>query len=382
MARVKITEYRAKKLLLGDAYHGILLSSSSKGTVPGRGVWVAKVDQGIKKRAKQGLVSIGKKAMLIKTIAAWKKKGFNQFLIEPFVEHPDKSERYISFERVRQGIRVLYSKEGGVEIESYPEDVQTFLIQTSKDIGSIAQATNIPESFLHSTIKVFDANFFGFLEINPFVIHDDKVILLDAAGLVDSAGAAFTKGWGELDLVKKKAKHAAEINVEALSATTPASLAVSVLNPDGKLFFLLSGGGGSIVIADSVAFAGAVKIMGNYGEYSGGPTQEETYLYAKEIIDLMLASRAKKKALIIAGGVANFTDIKETFAGLIDALRAVAPRLRKQGIKIFVRRGGPNEHAGLELMRNFLVREDLLGTLYGSDTIITQAIQDAIHFVT
>jgi ATP-citrate lyase beta-subunit len=121
--------------------------------------------------------------------------------------------------------------------------------------------------------------------------------------------------------------------------------------------------------------------IGNYGEYSGGPTRQETYLYAKEVIQLMLASKAKKKALVIAGGVANFTDVKKTFAGIIDAFAEHVAAMRKQGIRVFVRRGGPNEKAGLALMRDFLTEQDLFGSVYGSDAVITQAVDDAVSFL-
>jgi ATP-citrate lyase beta-subunit len=89
----------------------------------------------------------------------------------------------------------------------------------------------------------------------------------------------------------------------------------------------------------------------------------------------------RKKALMIAGGVANFTDVKKTFLGIIDALGEVAQVLRKSGVKVFVRRGGPNEAAGLRLMHDFLEKESLLGAVYGSDSVITRAVEDAITFV-
>jgi ATP-citrate lyase beta-subunit len=94
----------------------------------------------------------------------------------------------------------------------------------------------------------------------------------------------------------------------------------------------------------------------------------------------MLKSKAKRKALVIAGGVANFTDVQKTFAGIIDALSEFAPKLREQRIKVFVRRGGPNEKTGLELMRGFLEREKLFGSIHGSDAVITAAVEDAIAF--
>ncbi len=164
----------------------------------------------------------------------------------------------------------------------------------------------------------------------------------------------------------------------ALDKTTPASLKLNVLNPNGSLFFLLSAGGGSIVIADQAALLGAGREIGNYGEYSGGPTREETYLYAREVLSLLLESKAKQKALVIAGPIANFTDVKQTFLGIIDALTERARTLRTGGVRVFVRRGGPNEEAGLSLMREFLSQEKLLGSVHGSEAPITIAVEEAI----
>src|SRR3989344_2441866 len=242
MARVKISEYRAKKLILGNAYRGLELQGGVK--LPGRltGQWVAKVDQGVKKRFKQGLVAIGSRSKLVAALNSWKKKGFSRFIVEPFVPHKENEEQYLSLEGVREGIRVLH-------------------------------ATKIPESFLSHLLETFNANFFAFLELNPLVVRKNEAYLLDAAALVDSAGAFFTRVWSESDIVETKSRHPAEERVKALDATTPASLKLSVLNKNGGIFFLLSAGGGSIVIADQAELAGAGKLIGNYGEYSGGPTR-------------------------------------------------------------------------------------------------------------
>jgi succinyl-CoA synthetase beta subunit len=381
MARVKLSEYTAKKILLGERYSGVQLRSGAI-SIPG-GRWVAKVDQGIKKRFKQGLVIVDKSEADIKAaIASWEAKGFSQFILDPYFEHDAQNDRYISFERVRDGVRVLYARDGGVDIEAHPEAVQTFLIRDAHDVAPIAETTGVPAPFLERVFAAFDTEFFAFLEINPLVVQDGACELLDAAALVDSAGEFFVRSsWSGDDIITPRSKHAAEDAVEALAATTPASLKLSVINPDGALFFLLSGGGGSIVIADEVQVQGYGGALANYGEYSGGPTREETYLYTKQIAALMLASKASKKALVIAGGVANFTDVKKTFLGIIDALTEVAPRMREQGIKVFVRRGGPNEAAGLSLMRDFLDKESLRGAVYGSDEIITRAVEEAIHYI-
>jgi len=382
MARVKISEYKAKRILFGEGYSGVQLRTGDSMDIPG-GRWVAKVDQGVKKRFKQGLVSVDKpEAETLSAIAEWEKKGFTQFILEPYFEHKTEEEQYLSLERVRDGVRVLHASDGGVNIEEHPEAVGRFVISEESDIAGIAAKIGLPEPFLLHVYTVFNSSHFSFLEINPLIVRGEDVYALDAAVLVDSAAEFFASGiWSDDDVVKTKAKHVAEERVEALAATTPAALKLSVINPDGALFFLLSGGGGSIVIADEAQLEGVGHLIANYGEYSGGPTREETYLYSKEIIGMMIQSKAQKKALVIAGGVANFTDVKKTFLGIIDALKERSEELRSQGIKIFVRRGGPNEKMGLQLMRDFLQAEGLLGAVYGSDVVITQAVDDAIQYI-
>lgn len=381
MSRVKLTEYRAKKIILGDAYKGVSVREGERSKLPA-GKLVVKVDQGVKGRMKKGLVALDVSAQgAARAFSVWRKKGFTQFIVEPMMKYSPESEQYLSLERVRDGIRVLHAKEGGIDVEANPGAVNMHMLRTPEDVSQIAKKTAIPEHFLSHLVEAFEKHFFVFLEINPLIVKGDMVVPLDAAVLVDSAGAHFTSAWGDSDLVQVRLAHKAEERVHELAATTPASLKLNVLNKNGLIFFLLSGGGGSIVVADEAQLEGVGDMLGNYGEYSGGPTREETYLYAKEVMTLMLASKAKKKALVIAGGVANFTDIKKTFGGIIDALSETADTLRAQKIKVFVRRGGPNERVGLMHMRNFLERERLLGSVNGSDTIITKPITEAIHFV-
>ncbi|MBU1292890.1 hypothetical protein KJ819_02365 [Patescibacteria group bacterium] len=379
MARVKITEYSAKRLLLGDTYSGVALSSTSRISFPKDAPLVVKVDQGIKKRMKQGLVAVDIAPQKIAgQLKEWEKRGFSSFLVEELVPHEQSEEQYLSLERVRTGIRLLHARVGGIDIEEHPESLTQSML-TADSIPAISNDTGLPETFLQRLLAVFVQQHFSFLEINPLVVREDTVYLLDAAVLVDSAAQFFVRdGWTDADITEASAAHAAEATISELQKTTPASLKLKVLNPNGSIFFLLSGGGGSIVAADEAALKGMGSEIGNYGEYSGGPTREETYLYAKEVLALLLASKAKKKTLVIAGGVANFTDVKTTFAGIEDALSETAESLRRDGVRVFVRRGGPNEKEGLSHMKEFLTKEGLLGVVYGSSTAITEAVDDAV----
>src|SRR5207244_5834547 len=117
-----------------------------------------------------------------------------------------------------------------------------------------------------------------------------------------------------------------------------ASFKLDLLNPDGSIFMLLSGGGASIVLADEVYNLGFGKQLANYGEYSGNPNEEEVYLYTKNLLNLLLHSKAHQKILIIAGGVDNFTDIRITFKGIIKAFEEVKEQLSEEQTTIYFKR--------------------------------------------
>ena len=112
---------------------------------------------------------------------------------------------------------------------------------------------------------------------------------------------------------------------------------------------MIAGGGASVIFADTICNLGYSKDLANYGEYSGDPSEEFTYLYAKTIMSLMTNKKnVKGKILIIGGGISNFTDVACTFKGIIRAIREFDAKFREQDIRIFVRRGGPNYQEGLK----------------------------------
>ena len=381
MARVKLSEFRAKKILV-EEYSGYSLKLDSidqdLSGIPA-GKYVLKVDQGIKKRGKQGLVAVNiTPEQVPKYVNTWSQKGFNRFILEPLFPHEQEEEKYFSVQRNRDGLNISYSDFGGIDVEDNADKIRTF---TDAQIDELCQVSGLSTDFVSGIINKMNKNHMSFLEINPLVFKDSKVTLLDAAVLVDSAGEYFVNEWSEEDVVEAGQKTDAEVRVKQMDDNSPAALKLTVLNPGASLWMLLSSGGASIAMADTVQVSGYGKNLGNYGEYSGGPTTAETYMYSKEIIKLALDSSAPKKAIVIAGGVANFTDVKSTFKGIIQALSEVADQLKSQGIKIFVRRGGPSEKEGLKMMEEFLKAKDLFGSVYGSKTLLTEAVSDAINFI-
>lgn len=103
-----------------------------------------------------------------------------------------------------------------------------------------------------------------------------------------------------------------ESYIAELDAKTGASLKLTVLNAKGRIWTLVAGGGASVVYADAIASAGYSDELANYGEYSGAPTETQTYYYARTVLDLMLRAplSSEGKVLFIGGGIANFTNVR------------------------------------------------------------------------
>lgn len=385
MARIPISEYKAKTLLIGKDYGGLSVNIHNADkllkTLKTSSGYVAKVDQGVKKRQKQGLVVVNVKPSEIKKyLNKFAKKGFENFLIEPLLPHQPSEEKYLSLERVREGIQILYSNSGGINIEDSASNVKKVIYQGS-GLGKVASELVLEPDWLQAIVNRFNQLNISFIEINPLVVIDGRPHMLDCAALVDSAAAYFTNEWTLDNDVSSIKLSPPEKAVAELQASSASAFSLKLVNPNGGLGMLLSGGGASVAIADEVCNLGQADNLLNYGEYSGNPTTEETFEYTTQVLNLLLSSKAKKKALVIAGGVANFTDIKKTFAGVIAALDKKKTGLKKQKVKIFVRRGGPNEIEGLAMMKSFLDKNDLLGGVWGSETILTRAAAGAVEYI-
>ncbi|UCG45271.1 MAG: ATPase, partial [Candidatus Bathyarchaeota archaeon] len=140
--------------------------------------------------------------------------------------------------------------------------------------------------------------------------------------------------------------------IKSIDEKSGASLKLTVLNEEGRVWTIVAGGGASVVYTDTIFDLGFKDELANYGEYSGNPSTDETYQYAKTIIDLMTRKKNPKgKILIIGGGIANFTDVAKTFTGIIKALKEYKQKLIDNNVRIYVRRGGPNYQEGLKNMK-------------------------------
>ncbi|MFW3146960.1 MAG: ATP citrate lyase citrate-binding domain-containing protein [Thermoplasmatota archaeon] len=362
---------------------------------------VVKPDQLFGKRGKSGLVLLDAsfdeaknfiKQKMGKSAKIGQVRGsLTHFLIEPFIPHD--SEYYVAVKMESDGDHVYFSTQGGVDIESVWDTVKEASIgpleepelnvePLIKDLSDNEKKLIGP--FIQGIYKFFFNHDFVYFEINPFTIVDDKIKVLDMVAKVDDTAAFQNVGvwdFGEFPEPFGKDPTPEEAYIKSLDEKTGASLKLTILNPEGRVWTMVAGGGASVVYADTIVDIGFSKELSNYGEYSGDPSTELTYLYAKTILSLMTKSKhksGKDKILIIGGGIANFTDVANTFTGIIQALREYADQMKEIGVKIYVRRGGPNYKAGLEKMKELGNEIGIPIKVYGPEMHMTSIIPMAL----
>ncbi len=134
-----------------------------------------------------------------------------------------------------------------------------------------------------------------------------------------------------------------------------------------------------MIFADTVADLGAGHELANYGEYSGNPSLDETWDYARTILSLITRKpHPDGKVLVIGGGIANFTDTAKTFGGIIKALHEQQEALRAGKVRIFVRRGGPNYKRALQIIRECGEAIGIPVEAYGPEAHMTDVCRRAI----
>jgi ATP-citrate lyase beta-subunit len=360
---------------------------------------VVKPDQLFGKRGKHGLVLLdanwksawawirarmGKKAKVGATEGT-----LTHFLIEPFTPHAGDEEFYVAFKAEKEHDVVYFSPRGGIYVEENWDQVAEFRVPLLSEPGDFnfefpvpAKRQEAARAFVRGLHRLFVKGHFTYLEINPFTFVGSQPVPLDLVAKVDDTAAFECREiWGGLEFPPAFGSRTRpeEALIKSLDEKSGSSLKLTILNPQGRLWLMVAGGGASVIYADTVCDLGASRQLANYGEYSGNPTTEETYRYAKTLLDLMTRQKDPKgKLLLIGGGIANFTDVAKTFTGIIKALEEQRAKLVAHKVRIYVRRGGPNYKEGLERMRKLGQTLGVPIQVYGPETHMTKIVSMAL----
>jgi ATP-citrate lyase beta-subunit len=219
----------------------------------------------------------------------------------------------------------------------------------------------------------------SFLEINPLTEVQGAVYLLDTVCRVDScAGFRQKESWGSMELPEGFGVEltSEEKMIRTLDAQSGSSLKFILLNPTGRIWTMVAGGGASIIYADAITSHASPHELSNYGEWSGNPTTDEMEVYTKSILSLMTKNRGKQ-VLIIGGGIANFTDIQKTFAGIINALDVCKETMKN--VHIYVRRAGPNDRTGLAALQKACDEMGIVCRTYGAELPMIEVVKMAVE---
>lgn len=354
----------------------------------------------------------------------------SSFVIEPFTAHDD--EFYMCMQTLRDGERISFGLCGGIEIEENWDKIESIvvpnevllndneteknkmikteyiekLINTNESRNNITLAKDIKQNLIEFVSLCYQSYIeldMTLLEMNPFTIVASSeglnTVVLDIRMELDYY-ALFKniKLWSIANPFKSQQDELIEIPeawglnkteeekyIENMDEKSGSSLKLTILNPEGRIWTMVAGGGASVIYTDQIVQLGYGNELGNYAEYSGNPKQQETYMFARTLLSLLTKPYAKnegkRKALVCGGGVANFSDVAATFAGLQQAISDFHGKLQVNKVKIFVRRGGPNYKAGLQIMRDLGKNLDIPIDVYGPDMDMTNICSLAIRWI-
>jgi ATP-citrate lyase beta-subunit len=367
---------------------------------------VAKPDQLFGKRGLNNLLFVNKtwsevkdwinermnKTVTIKQTTGETTGELNNFLVEKFVPHEE--EYYIAITTHRDNDIIHFSTKGGVNIEDVWDSVVTLKIPIMKKIDDMDVTGFLPAElgakkeivgdFIKALYKMLVEYHFVYLELNPFTFVDSAPVALDAVAKVDDyASFQCAEYWDDLKFPNPFGleKTPEEERIDELDERTGASLKLTILNPEGRIWNLVAGGGASVIYADTVVDLGFTNELANYGEYSGNPSTELTYAYTKTVLDLMTRKKdpeGRPKFLLIGGGIANFTDIAKTFTGIVQAIEEYKEKIVETNVEIYVRRGGPNYVEGLNIMKRLGEKLGVPIEVYGPETHMTKIVSLAL----
>jgi ATP citrate (pro-S)-lyase len=379
MPFIKLSEYTAKKIYSSDwnirrITRNDIGSDYLGGMVDENGAkYILKVDEFVKRRGKKGLIRKDIETNEVIDQFLEEKNDYSNFVLEAQIGVV--YEKYFCIYMNKGKKQFIFHHQGGVDCDP---NVGGIMADSISRLGIILPGVSIVLEKLDAMFDAIDANY---LEVNPLVMDSSgNWIPVDFAVKVDSCALPFwdRKYLSYMDDRREEGggNDPTETKIRRLDESSGASLKFKKLNPDGNILTLIAGGGASVLFTDAIVNRGMADNLYNYGEYSGNPSFDETYTYCSLIFEDWLRNNASDRILIIGGGISNFTDVAQTFKGIIRAIEESRDLFVKLGVRVFVRRGGVNEATGLKMIREKLELWGIPIVVKGTEYPITQIVTD------
>ncbi|RJQ20726.1 hypothetical protein C4580_03430 [Candidatus Woesearchaeota archaeon] len=308
------------------------------------------------KRMKQGLVKVCKTQDEFSDAMTVLGKDVNgekveHLLVEELVNI--KKEYYVSFcyDTETRGAVLLFSEEGGIDVEEIGTVKKVPLSELhllKTEVNVLAQIKRLADVFVKSDCRL--------LEINPLAVDGTGTMIAVGAMVELDDAAQGRQKWqypprfairSERELEVKKANDVDHHGT------------VKYVELDGDIGVLAAGGGASLTCMDALVAAGGRPA--NFSEFSGNPTAEKVYTLARAVM-----TKPGVGGLWIVGAVANFSRVDVMMEGIIRALKEVNPKF-----PVVVRRAGPYEAEGLQMLRDAAKENGWDVEVHGSETGLT-----------
>ena len=348
LSDIKDLDYISNKLSdeTGTKFFVVKAQIHAGGRGKGGGVKVAKNADELKSYASSIL------GMMLKTPQTSKEgKLVNKILIAEDVYYPGESkheEFYISIllNRSSSKVMIMYSTEGGVDIESVAENTPNLIFyeEVNPSIGLMPNqarkvAFNLGLSgvslknmikFISSLYDAYIKTDASLLEINPVLkTSDNKIIAVDSKMVIDDNSIFRHNSYADLR------DESEENPVE----TEARSVGLNYVDLDGNIGCMVNGAGLAMATMDIIKQYG--EEPANFLDVGGGASKEKVSAALK----IILSDKNVKGILInIFGGIMRCDVLAQ---GVVDAAKEI-----KINVPLVVRLAGTNFKEGKEILDN------------------------------
>lgn len=290
------------------------------------------------------------------------RQPITEIAIEQAIQFDQPYYLSISYDtRSRQPV-VRWSNQGGAGMD---DRGQTIIEQPLSMLAPLETFAAFPDAtaIINQLFTVFLESDAVLLEINPLVISNNDWICLDAKIELESTASFRHPEWEQYPKRSGLGRPPTKIEQDALAVSRSDHRGVAGESffefPGGTIGVMASGGGASTLAMDALMAEGLKPA--NYTEYSGNPSREKVAALTKVVTSL-----PNLEALYVVGSNANFTDIYETLAGLLDGFLP-SDYAQQPGFVLLIRRGGPRWQEAFEMVKERLAGTSVRYLLFGPD---------------
>jgi succinyl-CoA synthetase beta subunit/citryl-CoA synthetase large subunit len=282
-----------------------------------------------------------------------------QVLVEEFV--PATAEFYVSitFDSRARGPVIILGRQGGIHVEETASALRTFPVDICEGlrgfaaremwevVGLSGKLLRPAGELLEKLYRLFRECSVKLIEINPLLQSaDDKLVAADAVLILDDEGVKKNLAlmamvdYGEENFGRPPTAREQEmIRIDQLDPYRGTARFVEL--GEGDIGFLCGGGGGSLVMMDTLLrYRGRPR---NYTEQGGNPTERKALGLAKTVL-----SQPGLKGVLRVGNISSNTQIDVVAKAFVRAVRELG--IDPKQIPMVVRAAGLHEDEGRKIL--------------------------------